>query len=59
MPIIHLRSTRINETAQAGGGFFFIWTLWALGGIGIFAIILPIQGLVNLGRSKLYSLENE
>ena len=28
MPVIHLRSARINETAQASGGFFFIWTLW-------------------------------
>ena len=52
MPIVHLRSARINETAQASGGFFFIWTLWALGGIGIFGIILAIQGLVDLRRNK-------
>src|SRR5215207_2965465 len=39
MPIVHLRSARINETAQASGGFFFIWALWALGAIGIFGII--------------------
>ena len=52
MPIIHLRSARINETAQASGGFFFIWNLWALGGVGIFAIILAIQGLLNLRRNK-------
>jgi len=52
MPVIHLRSARINETAQASGGFFFIWTLWALGGIGIFGIILAIQGLMNLRRNK-------
>ena len=52
MPIIPLRSPRINETAQAGGGFFFIWTLWALGGVGIFGIILATQGLLNLRRNK-------
>jgi hypothetical protein len=52
MPIIHLRSARINETAQASGGYFFIWTLWALGGIGIFGIILAVQGLVNLRRNR-------
>ena len=52
MPVVHLRSPRINETAQASGGFFFIWTLWALGGIGIFGIILAIQGLLNLRRNK-------
>lgn len=50
MPIIHLRSPRINETAQASGGFFFIWTLWALGGIGIFAIIVSIRELINRRR---------
>ena len=52
MPVIHLRSARINETAQASGGFFFIWTLWALGGVGIFGMILAAQGLLNLRRSK-------
>lgn len=53
MPVIHLRSARINETAQASGGYFFIWTLWALGGIGVFSIILTIQGLVNLRRKRI------
>ena len=52
MPLVHLRSARINETAQATGGFFFIWTLWALGGIGIFAIILGIQGVLSLRRNS-------
>ena len=52
MPIVHLRSARITEIAQASGGYFFIWTLWALGGIGIFAIILAIQGLLNLRRNR-------
>ena len=52
MPLIHLRSPRINETAQASGGFFFIWTLWALGGIGIFGILLAIRGLMNLRQNR-------
>ena len=58
MPIVHLRSARINETAQASGGFFFIWTLWALGGIGIFGIIVAIQGLVNLRVNKRKNSED-
>lgn len=58
MPVVHLRSARINETAQASGGFFFIWTLWALGAVGIFGMILAIQGLLNLRRSKSRNLEN-
>jgi hypothetical protein len=58
MPIIHLRSPRIGETALASGGFFFIWTLWALGGIGIFAVILSIQGLLNIRRNKLRDMHD-
>ena len=59
MPIIHLRSPRINETAQASGGFFFIWTLWALGGIGVFGIILAVRGLLNLQRNKRRSSKTD
>jgi hypothetical protein len=58
MPLVHLRSARINETAQASGGFFFIWTLWALGGVGIFGIILAVQGLMNLRRDRRRVLED-
>ena len=58
MPVVHLRSARINEIAQASGGFFFIWTLWALGGIGIFGIIVAIQGLVNLRVNKRKNSED-
>ena len=43
MPVIHLRSIRINEIAQGSGGFFFIWILWALGVIGIFGMIVAAQ----------------
>ena len=43
MPVIHFRSARINEIAQGEGGFFFIWTLWALGVIGIFCMILAVH----------------
>jgi hypothetical protein len=52
MPVIHLRSARIGETVQANGGFFFLWTLWALGGVGVFGIILAIQGLINSRRTR-------
>ena len=50
MPIIHLRSVRINEIAQASGGFFFIWTLWALGITGILGIIISAEGIWGLLR---------
>src|SRR5262245_37518057 len=52
MPILHLRSSRINEIAQASGGYFFIWTLWALGVLGILGIILAIQGIWEIRRKN-------
>jgi hypothetical protein len=47
MPLIHLRSVRINEIAQASGGMFFIWTLWALGITGILGLILAVQEFLS------------
>ncbi len=47
MPAIHLRSPRIAETAASDWGYFFIWTLWALGVTGFFGIILCIRSLVR------------
>ena len=52
MPVIHLRSARINEIAQSSGGFFFITTLWVLGVVGIFGIILAIQLIWERRRAK-------
>jgi hypothetical protein len=52
MPVIHLRSVRINEIAQASGGFFFIWMLWALGVAGILGIILSAEGICGFLRRK-------
>ena len=43
MPVIHLRSPRINEIVQGAGGFSFVWELWALGIIGIFGMILAVH----------------
>jgi hypothetical protein len=54
MPIIHLRGTGIGNTVKTSGGFFFLWTLFALGVIGGFSIIASVRGLVNpqWGQSK-------
>ena len=51
MPLIHLRSARINEIAQANGGLFFIWTLWALGVTGLLGITLVIREFVSQRRT--------
>jgi hypothetical protein len=33
-PVIHMRDAHYGEIAKSPGGFFFVWTLWALGGLG-------------------------
>mgnify|MGYP006288417243 FL=1 len=45
MAPLHLRGTRINELAAGQGGFLFIWTLWALGILGVVVLILGAREL--------------
>jgi len=51
MPVIHMRGTHYPEIARSAVGFFFVWTLWALGGIGGLTFVLSAQGLWDL-RSR-------
>src|SRR5215472_641206 len=34
MPVLHMRGAHYPEIARSAGGFFFVWTLWALGATG-------------------------
>jgi biotin transporter BioY len=52
MPVIHMRGAHYGEIAKSAGGFFFVWTLWALGGRGGFTFILSARGLWTLLRGK-------
>ena len=52
MPVIHMKGAHYGEIAQSAGGFFFVWTLWALGGLGGFTLILSARGLWDLRRSR-------
>lgn len=45
MPVIHMRGAHYGEIAKSNGGFFFVWTLWALGALGGVTIILAARGL--------------
>src|SRR3954466_8839644 len=36
MPVMHMRGAHYSEIATSAGGFFFVWTLWALGALGGF-----------------------
>src|SRR5919205_865775 len=40
MPVIHMRGAHYSEIARSTGGFFFVWTLWALGAVGGVTVIL-------------------
>src|SRR6478672_9653574 len=51
MPVIHMRGTHYGEIAKSTGGFFFVWTLWALGGLGGLTFILSARGLWSSRRS--------
>ena len=52
MPVIHMRGAHYSEIARSAGGFFFVWTLWALGGLGGVTFILSSQGLWSLRRGQ-------
>ena len=51
MPVLHMRGAHYGEIAQSSGGFFFVWTLWALGGLGGLTFVLAARGLWSLRRN--------
>jgi hypothetical protein len=50
MPLMHMGGAHYPEIATSAGGFFFVWTLWALGGLGGCTVILAVRGLWSLLR---------
>ena len=54
MPVLHMSGAHYPDIARSPGGFFFVWTLWALGGIGGLTFVLAARGLWNLrpGRPR-------
>ena len=52
MPVIHMRGAHYGEIATSQGGFFFVWTLWALGGLGGITLILSVRELWSLRRGQ-------
>jgi len=47
MPVIHMRGAHYPEIAKSAGGFFFVWTLWALGGLGGLTFVLSARELAT------------
>jgi hypothetical protein len=52
MPVLHMRGVHYPEIARSAGGFFFVWTLWALGGLGGVTFMLAARGLWELRRGR-------
>ena len=47
MPVVHMTGRSYAEIAVSSGGFFFVWTLLALGVTGLFSVILAVRCLWN------------
>src|SRR5215469_14515962 len=48
VPVIHMKGAGVGGAiAKSSGGFFFIWTLLALGVTALFSVILSVRGLLE------------
>jgi hypothetical protein len=45
MPVLHMTGRRYGAIAQSSGGFFFVWTLLAVGVTGTFSVMLSARAL--------------
>ena len=49
-PVMHMRGVHYPEIAASPGGYYFVWTLWALGAFGGVTMMLSVRGLWSLRR---------
>ena len=52
VPVIHMRGVGVGFGTTRSGGFFFIWTLLAMGVTALFSVILSVRGLWSLRRGQ-------
>ncbi len=52
IPVVHMRGRGIGFGTTRSGGFFFVWTLLALGVTALFSFILSVRGLWSLRRGQ-------
>jgi hypothetical protein len=46
VPVVHMKGAGVGGAiAQSSGGYFFIWTLLALGLTALFCVMLSVRGL--------------
>jgi hypothetical protein len=49
VPVFHMMGKGVGgEIAKSSGGFFFVWTIIALGVTALFSVILSVRGLWSL-----------
>jgi hypothetical protein len=58
IPVIHMRGVGVGFGTRRSGGFFFVWTLLALGVTALFSVILSVRGLWGLRRGRAHSSDN-
>ena len=61
VPVLHMKGKGVGVAsgiANSSGGFFFVWTLIALGVTGVFSVILSARGLWSLQWGKSRSSNN-
>lgn len=52
-PILHMRGRGVGGAiAESPGGFFFVFTILALGVLGLFTLVLSLQGLWSTIRRQ-------
>src|SRR5713101_5481335 len=52
VPVIHMRGAGVGFGTTRSGGFFFVWTLIAIGVTTLFSVILSARGLWSLRGAK-------
>ena len=53
LPVVHmLGSGGVTAGIKSGGGFFFAWTLLAIGVTAIFSVLLSVLGLRSLRQGQ-------
>lgn len=48
VPLVHMKGKGVgvaSSIAHSSGGFFFVWTLLALGVTALFSVVLSVRGL--------------
>jgi hypothetical protein len=52
VPILHMTGAHYVEIAKSTGGFFFVWTIIALGVTALISVILSVRGLWSLRQTS-------